>query len=76
MSPTYSFDTYGRKKLESKKDMKKRGLRSPDAADAVALTFACRVNEYEGEYGGRRESQLAQGRRNYNPFANLMRKFF
>lgn len=76
VSPTYSFDTYGRKKLESKKDMKKRGLRSPDAADAVALTFACRVNEYEGEYGGRRESQLAQGRRNYNPFANLMRKFF
>jgi hypothetical protein len=26
--------------LESKKDMKSRGLASPDAADALAVTFA------------------------------------
>lgn len=76
VSPTYTFDTYGRKKLESKKDMKKRGLRSPDAADAVALTFAYRVNEYEGEYSGRKGSQLADGRRNYNPFQALRRRFW
>lgn len=32
--------------LEKKEDMKKRGLSSPDNADALALTFAVRVNEY------------------------------
>jgi hypothetical protein len=34
--------------LESKEDMKKRGIRSPDLADAVALTFAFR--EYHPKY--------------------------
>jgi hypothetical protein len=28
--------------LESKEDMKKRGVKSPDLADAIALTFASR----------------------------------
>lgn len=32
--------------LEKKEDMKKRGLASPDNADALALTFAIKVNEY------------------------------
>lgn len=32
--------------LEKKEDMKRRGLSSPDNADALALTFAIRVNEY------------------------------
>lgn len=36
----YSFDSKARLKLESKKDMKRRGLRSPDVGDALALTFA------------------------------------
>jgi hypothetical protein len=27
--------------VESKADMKKRGMRSPDLADAFLLTFAC-----------------------------------
>jgi phage terminase large subunit len=44
--PTYGFTT-GQKitklKLESKDDMKKRGLTSPDKADALALTFAIPV---------------------------------
>ena len=35
--PTYSFDEKGRKKVESKKDMKKRLGRSPDRADAFCL---------------------------------------
>lgn len=75
VSPTYEFDVRGRKKLESKKDMKKRGLRSPDAADAVALTFAYRVNEYENEYSGRQD-RLAGARKEYNPFKRLIREFF
>jgi phage terminase large subunit len=34
------MDNRVRVKLESKKDMKKRGVDSPDDADALALTFA------------------------------------
>lgn len=35
--------------LEKKQDMKKRGLASPDCADALALTFAAKVNENKRE---------------------------
>lgn len=38
--PQYSYDSSRRLKLESKEQMKKRGLKSPDRADALALTFA------------------------------------
>lgn len=40
VSPTYSYDPSNRIKLESKDDMKKRGLLSPDVADALVLTWA------------------------------------
>lgn len=36
----YSFDSSGKIKVEKKEDMKKRGLESPDYADAACLTFA------------------------------------
>jgi len=36
----YSYDSNSALAMESKKDMKKRGLRSPDCADALGLTFA------------------------------------
>lgn len=39
-SPRYSFDSKSRLVLERKQDMKKRGIRSPDEGDALALTFA------------------------------------
>jgi hypothetical protein len=35
----YSFDSSGRIVVEKKEDLKKRGLRSPDKADACCLTF-------------------------------------
>jgi hypothetical protein len=38
--PTYKYDAANRFQLESKDDIKKRGMRSPDLADALALTFA------------------------------------
>jgi hypothetical protein len=38
--PGYKLDNKIRVRLESKEDMKKRGLDSPDDADALALTFA------------------------------------
>lgn len=38
--PTYKFDGADRIILEKKEDLKKRGLRSPDRADALAQSFA------------------------------------
>lgn len=43
--PTYTYDSNGRLKLESKDDMRKRGVKSPDVGDALALTFAMPVAE-------------------------------
>jgi hypothetical protein len=40
----YSVDSNSRLKIETKADMKKRGIRSPDEADALALTFALPEN--------------------------------
>ena len=36
----YSYDSNSALKMERKEDMKKRGFRSPDMADALGLTFA------------------------------------
>jgi len=36
----YSFSSSGKIKVEGKEDMQKRGLKSPDEADAFILTFA------------------------------------
>lgn len=44
----YYFDIAGKIQLERKEDMKKRGVRSPDLADALALTFASPVHKVEG----------------------------
>jgi hypothetical protein len=40
MGPEYDFNLKGELQLEKKSDMKRRGLASPDIADALALTFA------------------------------------
>ena len=40
---TYHYDDLGRLVLESKEEMKSRGLASPDRADSLAMTFAERV---------------------------------
>jgi hypothetical protein len=39
-SPRYGLDSQGRIKVESKESMKRRGLKSPNLADALCLTFA------------------------------------
>lgn len=39
-APGYKYDSLTRILLESKEDIRKRGLKSPDEWDAVALTFA------------------------------------
>jgi len=38
--PEYGFDGRERLQIESKDDMKERGLASPDVGDALAMTFA------------------------------------
>lgn len=40
LAPSYSFTHANEISLERKEDMKKRGVRSPDRADALALTYA------------------------------------
>lgn len=46
--------------LESKKDMKKRGLASPDKADALAVTFAYPVanSDHSGHYNQQGQHQV------------------
>jgi hypothetical protein len=40
VSPRYQFTSSGKMKIESKDEMRKRGLPSPDKADAICLTLA------------------------------------
>lgn len=44
-APGYKYDMNQQLLLESKDDIRKRGFRSPDEWDAIALTFAEPVNE-------------------------------
>lgn len=47
----YTFDSSTRLRLESKEQARKRGVKSPDGADALALTFAEPVSDrIETEY--------------------------
>ena len=62
----YGFTPTNKIQLEKKEDMKKRGLGSPDHADAVALTFAYPVAP-KGMAPQRGE--MAKKRRQYNPLA-------
>jgi hypothetical protein len=53
----YKFDSSGRLLIESKEDLRKRGMKSPDTADALALTF------YVGDYyqqGGYTVNKLSE----------------
>jgi hypothetical protein len=47
VSPMIKPDSKGTIFLESKKEMKARGLASPDAADAICVTFAFPVAHRE-----------------------------
>lgn len=42
-SPEYGFDGKGRWQLETKDDMRARGIPSPDAGDCLSMTFFCDV---------------------------------
>lgn len=47
-APQYTYDSSRRMKLESKEQMRKRGISSPDSADALALTFATPYSSASG----------------------------
>lgn len=50
--------------LESKRDMKARGLASPDAADALALTFAFPIARREHSHSGQPSRQVVHSQGN------------
>ena len=59
--PMMKPDSKGTIFLESKKDMKSRGLASPDAADAIAVTFAFPVAHREARVDQTRRVSYGQG---------------
>jgi hypothetical protein len=63
VNPEYEYPGNGdRQSLETKDHMKDRGIASPDAGDALALTFAVRVNRKDQATSrGRRGARLAPG---------------
>lgn len=50
--PGYSYDSHGRLLIESKENIKKRGAKSPDIADALAMTFAEHVRPKKQQNNG------------------------
>lgn len=52
-APKYKTSSNGRKLIESKEEMAKRQVRSPDLADAIALTFAENIAPVSAAYEGR-----------------------
>lgn len=71
-SVEYQFTSSDQIQLESKEGMKRRGLASPDDADALAVTFAFPVpdhSEYDKERAAQRHDKRA--RAEYDPYKRL-----
>lgn len=66
VGPTYTFNLRQEIVLEKKEDMTKRGLESPDLADALALTFALPVASHANAGGEHPQKPLVESE--YNPF--------
>ena len=66
VAPTYGFNARDEIQLERKEDMKRRGVASPDIADALALTFAYPVIPSEKKSFGLPVGQ-AFAKIEYNP---------
>ena len=63
---TYTYNLRGEIQLEKKEDMVKRGLLSPDRADALALTFAYPLQPHEWAGGLHQQKPLVE--HEYDPF--------
>jgi hypothetical protein len=66
VGPLYAFNNRNEILLEAKEDMMKRGLDSPDLADALALTFAYAVSSHAHAGGEGPHKPLVEFE--YNPF--------
>jgi hypothetical protein len=68
VGPTYTFNLKSEILLEKKEDMRKRGLDSPDIADALALTFAypVQMNLSAGGQFGKQKNET-----DYDPIARF-----
>lgn len=66
-APEYYFNKANKLVLESKEDMRRRGVKSPDWADALALTFYLQNNGFEAE---RPEPKRQRRVPEYNPFSS------
>ena len=54
----YTYTSSGKVKIESKQDLKRRGVSSPDAADAFVLTFASDAGTAIGGRASRRLGKI------------------
>ena len=63
----YGFTNSNLIQLEKKEDMKKRGLKSPDLADALALCFVWPV--FPSRMGWHNSMSDQQAQSDYNPYA-------
>jgi hypothetical protein len=68
IGPGCDWHSRGRLCIESKRLMKKRGIRSPDLADALALTFAYPVREKTEGNSSRRSFRMNQASTAYDPY--------
>jgi len=66
VGPTYTYTVKNEILLEKKEDMMRRGLDSPDLADALALTFAMPVAAHQ--HAGREGPGKPLVESEYNPF--------
>ena len=67
VGPTYTYTIKNEIQLEKKEDMMRRGLDSPDLADALALTFAMPVAAHQGAGGEVPGKPLVESE--YNPLS-------
>ena len=66
----YGYTLQGEKiNLESKRDMKARGLQSPDIADALVLNFANEIARSSVPHGTQREGLVSD--HDFDPLANV-----
>lgn len=70
-APEYQLNIKGLIQLERKEDIKKRGVHSPDLADALALTFAVPVNPHKARGSYSPVSAPGKPGAAYNPFKQL-----
>lgn len=68
IGPLYTYNLRNEIQLEKKEDMMKRGLESPDLADALALTFALPVSAHARAGGEHIQKPLIESE--YDPFSS------